>query len=191
MEKLQFRVLYRQFLFRMVDLELLSSSAQGDISRLLGQLAGMLIFFSSVMAFGALIFSGVGMPPRIRLVSIWSTEHFLIETTMLVVGMFAVLSWDSAFPDRRDVLVLSPLPVRPRTMFFAKLAALGAALGLAVVCFNSLAGLAWPMLHFSQGGNALRTLGAYWVSAAAGGVFILGCVLSLQGLAAQFLPRRQ
>jgi hypothetical protein len=31
MAKLQFRVLYRQFLFRMVDLELLSAAAQGDI----------------------------------------------------------------------------------------------------------------------------------------------------------------
>ena len=51
MNKLQFRVLYRQFLFRMVDLELLSSSAQGDISKLLGQIAGLLIFFSSVLAF--------------------------------------------------------------------------------------------------------------------------------------------
>ena len=36
MTKLQFRVLYRQFLFRMVDLELLSASAQGDVSKLLG-----------------------------------------------------------------------------------------------------------------------------------------------------------
>jgi hypothetical protein len=30
MEKLQFRVLYRQFLFHMVDLELLSADALGD-----------------------------------------------------------------------------------------------------------------------------------------------------------------
>ena len=52
-------------------------------------------------------------------------EHFLIATTMLVVGLFAVLSWDSTFPDRRDVLVLAPLPVRARTMFLAKVAAVG------------------------------------------------------------------
>lgn len=191
-EKNQFRVLYQQFLFRMVDLELLSTSAQGDISRLLGQLAGMLIFFSSALAFAALMFSVRGMPPRLALFTIWAMEHFLIETTMLVVGMFAVLSWDSAFPDRRDVLVLSPLPVRPRTMFLAKVAALGAALGLAVLCFNALGGLIWPLIHLTPpDGNPLRTLGAYWISAASGGTFILGCVLSLQGLAAQLLPRRQ
>ena len=37
MTKLQFRVLYREFLFRMVDLELLSADALGDSSKLLGQ----------------------------------------------------------------------------------------------------------------------------------------------------------
>ena len=46
MSKLQFRVLYREFLFRMVDLELLSP--QGDRSKLLGQFAALLVFISSV-----------------------------------------------------------------------------------------------------------------------------------------------
>ena len=32
-ERLQFRVLYRDFLFRMVDLELLSTQARGDMSK--------------------------------------------------------------------------------------------------------------------------------------------------------------
>ena len=36
MRKRQFRVLYREFLFRMVDIEALSSHAQGDANRLLG-----------------------------------------------------------------------------------------------------------------------------------------------------------
>ena len=49
--------------------------------------------------------------------SLWNTQHFLIATTMLVMGLFAVLSWDSTFLDRRDVLVLAPLPVRPRMIF--------------------------------------------------------------------------
>jgi len=191
MNKLQFRVLYRQFLFRMVDLELLSSSAQGDIGKLLGQLAGLLIFFSSAMGLGALLFVPKSMTPRMLLLTLWSTEHFLIATTMLVVGLLAVLSWDSAFPDRRDVLILAPLPVRPRTLFLAKVAALAAALGLAVVGFNSLAGLAWPMLHFvPPGENAFRSLAAYWITAFSAGAFVLGCVLSVQGVAAQFLPRR-
>ncbi len=64
---------------------------------------------------------------------------------MLVVGLFAVLSWDSTFPDRRDVLVLAPLPLRARTMFLAKVAAVATALALTVLTMHSLAGLAWPL----------------------------------------------
>jgi hypothetical protein len=127
MSKLQFRVLYREFLFRVVDLELLSP--QGDIVKLLGQFAGVLIFFSLMLALGILLGAGNQMQPELGLMLAWVEEHFLISTTMLVVGLFAVLSWESAFPDRRDVLVLAPLPVQARTLFLAKVAGVGTALG--------------------------------------------------------------
>ena len=59
----------------------------------------------------------------------WHMEHYLIATMMLVVGLFTVLSWDAAFPDRRDVMVLSPLPVAPHTILFAKVSASAAVIG--------------------------------------------------------------
>ena len=77
-------------------------------------------------------------------------QHFLIATTMLVVGLFAVLSWDSTFPDRRDVLVLAPLPVRARTMFLAKVAAVGTSLGLTIVLLHCAMGLFLPLLFASH-----------------------------------------
>ena len=72
-------------------------------------------------------------------------EHFLISTTMLVVGLFAVLSWDAIFPDRRDVLVLAPLPVRARTLFLAKVAGVASALALTVSILHVAAGVVWPL----------------------------------------------
>jgi len=42
----QFRVLYREFLFRIVDRELLSTHAKGDTSQLLLQLAALMVFLS-------------------------------------------------------------------------------------------------------------------------------------------------
>lgn len=189
MTKLQFRVLYRQFLFRMVDLELLSVSAQGDISKLLGQFAGLLVFFSSMLGFGALLFDR-RLPPQALQAALWGMEHFLISTTMLVVGLFAVLSWDSTFPDRRDVMVLAPLPIRARTLFLAKVAAAASALGLTVVALNCFAGLGWPLHFVPKGGNGLRSLAAYWITVFSAGVFNFCCVLGVQGLAAQLLPRR-
>jgi len=190
MEKLQFRVLYRQFLFQMVDLELLSASAQGDISKLLGQFAGLLVFFSFALTFGALIFDRSKLRPAQLQSALWNMEHFLISTTMLVVGLFAVLSWDSTFPDRRDVLVLAPLPIRARTLFFAKVAAAASALGLTVIAMHCFAGLAWPFHFVPKSGNGLRSLAAYWVTMFSAGAFDFCSVLGIQGIAAQLLPRR-
>ena len=144
MGKLQFRVLYREFLFRMVDLEVLSSHAQGDASKLIGRFAALLAFISIWMAFGAFIYAGSRMTPPVALALQVVTGQFLISTTMLLVGLFAVLSWDSTFPDRRDVLVLAPLPVRARTMFAAKVAAAASGLLLAVGLLHGAMGLVWP-----------------------------------------------
>jgi hypothetical protein len=110
---------------------------------------------------------------------------------MLVVGLFAVLSWESTFPDRRDVIVLAPLPVRARTLFFAKAAASGTALGVAILALNVVAGITWPLV-LADGSLAriLRSFAAYWLALLASGAFLFGSVLSVQGLAALLLPRR-
>lgn len=149
MNKLQFRVLYREFLFRIVDLELLSSHAKGDSRILLGQFVSLLVFCSVILALGAAIWAvnvrSDRVPALIQLINAWTVEHFLIATSMLVIGLFAVLSWESIFPDRRDVLVLGPLPVRARTLFLAKVAAVASALGLSLAALHLLAGIAWPL----------------------------------------------
>src|SRR5205085_794217 len=82
-----------------------------------------LISFSAAGSFGAILASSSNAerdPGGIGLMFVMVVQHFMIATTMLVVGLFAVLSWDATFPDQRDALVLAPLPVRPRTMFLAK-----------------------------------------------------------------------
>ncbi len=162
MKKLQFRTLYREFLFRFVDLEVLSVHAQGDSRGLIGQFASLLIFFSMCLALFAGLWAAnnrnIRVPPLMQLTSAWMMEHFLIATTMLVVGLFAVLSWESTFPDRRDVLVLGPLPVRARTMFLAKVAAVASALGLSVLALHVLAGLAWPFALAQYGSTPAPAL---------------------------------
>lgn len=191
MTRRQFRVLYHEFLFRMVDLDMLS--AQGSTSELFGRFASLLVFFSSMLALGAFFRDTRRFTPEKLLLANWGTEHFLISTTMLVVGLFAVLSWDSTFPDRRDVLVLAPLPIRARTLFLAKVAALAAALGITVGALNIGTGITWPMIFMPVGTGflgLLRCYAAYWITMAAAGAFIFCCLLVVQGLAAQ-LPRRR
>src|SRR5215468_1366391 len=145
MNKVQFRVLLQQFLFRLFDMEVLSPKAEGDASKLFGQLAALLISVSAMLGYFALMLDGPWAEGLLRFVVNMIAQHFLIATTMLVVGLFAVLSWDGIFPDCRDLQVLGPLPVTARTMFAAKVSAVGAALGLTVVLFHSVMGFTWPL----------------------------------------------
>jgi hypothetical protein len=178
MDRRQFHVLYRQFLFRTIDLELLSAAAQGDTSKLLGQFASLLIFAGSLAGIGALFFQA-GDPA-----ATWRAVNTLISTTMLVVGLFAVYSWDAMFPDRRDVLVLAPLPVRPRTLFLAKAAAVATSLGLTIAAFHILAAFTWPLVL-----GAPRSFPAYWITMVSSGAFVFCSLLTVQGAAA-LLPRQ-
>jgi hypothetical protein len=203
-DRLQFRVLYREFLFRMVDLELLSAQPRGDMSKLFGQFAALLISVSVILAIGGLTSTG-RMGPAQRLLFSWNNEHSLIVDTMLAVGLFAVLSWDSTFPDKRDVMVLAPLPIRSQTLFLAKITGVAAALSITVASLHCITTLTWPGVFAGQpavtyagqfipasGGfmSFVRTFAAYWITMFASGAFIFCCVLGAQGIAALALPRR-
>src|ERR1700722_16558926 len=103
MDKRQWGVLFRQFLFRVFDLEVLSAHAQGDANKLLGQFATLLVLISISVSFAAAVQANPTSPGSdgaIGLVLVMIAQHFVIATTMLVVGLFAVLSWDATFPDR-------------------------------------------------------------------------------------------
>jgi hypothetical protein len=186
-DKRQFLVLYRSFLVRVIDLELLSANA--DTARLLGQFAALFAGMSYLFTFW-LIFAGGGFSRDF----LWGMEHFLISTTMVVVSLFSVLCWDSIFPDKGDVLVLAPLPVRASTLFRAKLAALIAALSLSVVSLNVFSGVVWPFLFsITNGGHCLgvmRSLAAYWITMVLAGLFMFCCVLGVQGVTSLLLPRQ-
>ena len=137
----QFRILYREFFLRTIDLELLAP--QGDTTKLLGQFAALLVTVGLWILLPVVITAG-SPGPELGLMITWTAEHFLIATTMLTVGLFAVLSWESLFPDRRDVLVLAPLPIPTFTLFAAKVTAVATALSLTIVCLNLFPGAAAP-----------------------------------------------
>ncbi|HEY0163448.1 MAG TPA: hypothetical protein VGB69_12275 [Edaphobacter sp.] len=185
----QLRVLYRVFFMRVVDLELLAQD--GDTSRLMGQFASVFVTISFFCSFPVpvLLVGRTPIPPHLS----YMFQHFLIETSMTIAGIIAVLSCDSAFPDRRDMLVLGPLPVRSSTLFFSKLAAVFAGPIFAMASFNLCTGFSWPMVFAVGAGGSyslLRSFPAYWLTILlAGSFFVLG-ILAIQGLAANLLPRQ-
>lgn len=170
---LQFRVLCHQFLLRVIDLEALSIKA--DVTAFLGQFSGILIMFSLILSAMAVMNS-----PS-------DTEESLFFLTTLVTGLIAVITWDNTFPDRRDILILAPLPVRPRTLLAAKITASSAVIALAVLALNALPSLA---VSVSLTYGFFRTFAAFWIAALALVLFLYASVLALQGFATLLLPRR-
>jgi hypothetical protein len=51
-------------------------------------------------------------------------KYFFLTLAFVISGLATVFKWDSLFPDRRDFMILSPLPLRPFEIFTSKLAAL-------------------------------------------------------------------
>ncbi len=179
---LDFRVLCHHFLLRVIDLEALSLEA--DVPRYLGQFAGVLIMISSMRALGALFFPP---PPQMA----WALQQSALSSMMFVVGLISVVTWDATFPDRRDALALGHLPVKPRTILLAKLAATATLLGIAMAALNFASGFAWALIF--GGGSILRSVrffAAFWFTLIAASLFLYGCVLALQGIAAMLLTRR-
>ena len=138
--KRQFRTLYRILLLRVVDLNLMSADA--DPAKLVAQFATMFATISLFIALPAMI--GLMGGSHTTGTNGWTAEHFLIETSMTIAGLAAVLNWDAALPDRQDVLILAPLPVRDSTLLLAKIAAVFASPGLAIVALNMFSGVLWP-----------------------------------------------
>ncbi len=191
-QRRQFWVLYRSFLFRVIDLELLSVS--GEMRNLLAQFASLLAAYSFVLALFTLSnFTQSPASHSTLLVSAWGIEEFLISTTLTVAGLFAVLAWNAVLPDRRDSFILDPLPLRTRTIFSAKGAAAATALAVSIIAVNIFTGISFPFLVIPAGAGifgALRCLFAYWTAMAAAGAFIFISIFAVQNAAAAFFSYR-
>ena len=73
-------------------------------------------------------------------------EVWLITLGMSLVGLLTSFRLPSLFPSLRDYLALGALPVRPRQIFMAKLAALLLLASAAILIVNLVPGLTFPMI---------------------------------------------
>jgi len=191
-ERRQFRALVRLFAYRFFDTDIIS--VRGDLSALLSQFAALLAALSLVLVMvTGPKYAGLyqHLTAQQLYAAAWADQEFLIATTMAIVGVFTLLLWDALFPDRRDCMILGAMPVRVPTVFAAKLAALGAALGLAVLAVNCFTGLVCPFLIVrgaSGAVDAVRDFGAFWLVILLAAVFVFLLLLGVQGVALHLLP---
>ena len=114
-------------------------------------------------------------------------RYVFVAYAMVVMGLLMTFKWDSLFPDRRDYLILTSLPISYRRWFAAKLLALGAFLSLFIVAINVFSLLLVPRQVAEQSNVNSPTV--FWEALAAHAAGTIGGSLfaalffgALQGL---------
>ena len=119
--------------------------------------------------------------------------YFFVVYSMIVMGLVMVFEWDALFPDRKDYLILTPLPLGGNAIFAGKVVALVAFLGLFVIDSNFFCTLLGPLVSDSDGwARPLlgQVLAAHAIAVVSGGVFVALVFAGLQGLLINVLTGR-
>lgn len=119
--------------------------------------------------------------------------YFFVVYSMIVMGFLMVLEWDALFPDRKDYLVLTPLPIGGSAIFAAKIAALALFMAVFVVGANLFGAVLTPAVSApprTPGSTFFPLLGAHVLAVAAGGLFMALAIAGLQGILINVLPGR-
>lgn len=106
-------------------------------------------------------------------------QYFFVLVSFVVMGAVAIFQWEMLFPDRLDFLVLSPLPVKPRHLLAAKVAALGGFLALFLISSNIFGALILPAI---SKGDFFRQVYAHVVAVTLAGTFAALFFLALSGV---------
>jgi hypothetical protein len=208
----QFRTLFQHFFERFFNTD---SAAESDGRIRIIQFLAMLSVPGLMLSF----FMKSDHPPGVTLFvtpafseieRIWlrvEDRYICVSYAMIAMVLLMAFKWDSLFPDRRDYLALTPLPISMRRWFAAKVLALCAFLALFVAAINVFSLLIVPQLiaeqvhaHSLSGlasaflAHAARTLGGSLFGAlfsdplTYAGVFLL---LATASLLACYLPARR
>ena len=130
----EFRTLVVHFFNRFFDRD--SRVQESDSYTGIVQLLGLLLVPGLVLSFYLITGNPFAPSEQARQWARVGDRYVFICYSMVVMGLVMTLKWDSLFPDRRDYLILSSLPISIRRMFAAKVCALIAYLLLFAIAVN-------------------------------------------------------
>jgi predicted permease len=114
----------------------------------------------------------------------FTDKTFYLGCAVAASALLTVVVWTRVLPDRRDALVLGPLPVRPATVVVSRLAALAAYVGATAVAMHALASIVFGV-ELAAGNTvvfALRGIVAHFVASCGAGAFVFLALAGVQGL---------
>jgi hypothetical protein len=105
-------------------------------------------------------------------------QYFFVLLSFVVMSVAAIFEWEMLFPDRKDFLILTPLPVKRWQMPAAKAAALIGFLGLFLVSSNIFGALTLPAItrHAVVMHGRVMFVGAFWRQ-----LFAHACAVGMAG----------
>ena len=191
------KALAKVFFGRLFENDMFSSSsaASSSLMFLLALVAVPGVMFSGTQIFSWAHLRATGIrldDPMIVDSALLRSQAFHIDFVMAVAGIVTMLVWSSLTPDRRDALVLGPLPITSREQAHGRLLALLKFFGLFIIAVSVPTAIAYNFV--SVGAENItqfpgRVLGHVVAATLAGGsVFFLLLTIQL-ALAALFGPR--
>ena len=125
--------------------------------------------------------------PFIRL-----NASLFITYGIVAMGVIAAFTWDALGFDRRDAMVLGPLPVRGATVITAKLAALGALLLAGAAVVNVMTAVPFAMVASNHTGGiaALRHFTGHMVATMCAAAFVFCILVTARALVGMLGERR-
>jgi hypothetical protein len=147
----QLKNLVRHFFGRFFDSEVIAT-LHTEMHLLFVQVVGLLVqpgllkVFLSITKYSYLAWFPVAGRNREVLIDM----HFFISISMILTGFVTAFEWDTLFPDNKDYYNLTSLPIKPRTVFFAKLIALSLFLTVFHVAINGIPTLLFPCIVFAK-----------------------------------------
>jgi len=186
--------LTRHFFGRFFDNEFVSQKGESALGVahfvILLAAPGFIYFFFLYTAYSQMADLAPGLfdPTSMR------DEFIYVCLSMLVIGLLAVLEWDSFFPDRVDFLTLIPLPTRPGCIFLAKASALILFLSLFATAVGAPGALGFPLAasggtHVTFGGICRWSL-IHGFTMAAASTFSFLFFVALEGMLLTVLSYR-
>jgi hypothetical protein len=179
----RFKTLVRHFFSRFFDRD--SISPTGEAHANVVQIVAMLALPGAIVS----LFTIADHPLiRSEVTRLWlraGDRYVFVCYSMVVMGFVMTFKWDSLFPDRRDYLILTPLPISLREFFAAKVTSLCGFLLLFVVAINFFSCVIIPYVYAVRDNQWNVILPGFFAHAAAvlsASLFMALLFAALQGV---------
>jgi hypothetical protein len=120
--------------------------------------------------------------PQIVEVFLAQMAVLFVSYSMISVGLLTAFIWDALVFDKRDAMVLGPLPLRGSTIVGAKLAALATFLVGTALAVNVISGVSFGVVTGTMDGRILQHLAAHLAGTVGGAVFMFCALVLVRGL---------